>query len=123
MSRAQALALATSTLTESRGGLVEVVEEDGSTQVIPVSRGKRPWWRMTRTPLGGLLLGLLWAGYFTLRVVDSRWPPPMSYETFALVFSGLFAALYLSAAVMRLIRGGRSRNARGPASPRKSRSG
>ena len=34
VSRAQALTLATSTLTESRGGLVEVVEEDGSTELI-----------------------------------------------------------------------------------------
>jgi len=122
LSRDQALRAATSTLAEFRGGQIEVTEEDGSTQLIPVARGKRPWWRVTQSPLSGLLLGLLWLGLFVIRVLDSEWPPGWGVDTVALVVTGLCAALYLPSSVLRVVRDARTRT-RGQPSRRRGGSG
>lgn len=102
--RGHALAVATSTLSEARGGQVEVTEEDGTTHLVPVPKGKRPWWQVTRSPLAGLLLGLLWLGLFTLRAFSTSWPPGWGYETFALLVTGLCAAFYLWSTALLLRR-------------------
>jgi hypothetical protein len=102
--RGHALAVATSSLAEARGGEIEVTEEDGATHLIPVPKNKRPWWQATRSPLASLLLGLLWLGLFTLRVLDTGWPPGWRYNTFVLVITGIAAALYLSSTVLLIRR-------------------
>ena len=109
LSRGQALTAATSTLAESRGGRIEITEDDGSTQLVPVPRGERPWWQVTRSPLAGLLLGLVWLGLFVIRALDGEWPPAWSLDTVVLVVTGLCAALYLSSSVLRVVQGLRTR--------------
>lgn len=102
VSREQALAVATSTLADARGGQIEVTEEDGAIHLIAVSKAKRLWWQVTKTPLPAFLLGLLWLGLLTIHALDAGWPPTWSYATLALVLSGFCAVLYLSSAVMLL---------------------
>jgi len=102
--RDQALTVATSSLADARGGQIEITKEDGATHLIPVSKTKRPWWQATRSPLASLLLGLLWLGLFTVRVLDTDWPPGWSYNTFVLVITGIAAALYLSSTVLLIRR-------------------
>lgn len=98
--REQAIALSTSTLAEARGGEIEVTEQDGTTDRLPVSKGKRPWWQTTGTPRTAALLGLLWIGLLTIRVFDDGWPVHGVFDLLMLIVSGILGVFYLLSAVL-----------------------
>lgn len=102
--REQAVRVATWTLADARGGQIEVTDADGATHLLPIAAARRPWWQVSTRPLPGLLLGLLWLGMFVLRVATGDQPAGWSYDTFALVLTGVCAALYLTSTALLLRR-------------------
>jgi Flp pilus assembly protein TadB len=100
--REHAVSLATSTLSEGRGGEIAVTEEDGAVRQLLVAKGKRPWWQTSTTPRAGFLLGLLWLGLLVVRLVSGGWPPHGVLAWIMLVVSAVLATwLLVSAALLR----------------------